>query len=344
MTLSDQAPAAKSRLIWIDTARGLGIILVVYGHVLRGQVSAKMLAPTPLLLWQDHLIYAFHMPFFFFLSGLFAGSRAPIGTILRRRFVTIVYPYLLWSIIQVLLSIAAYDYANRPQTLDSLVQIAITPVGQFWFLYVLAILQLLALLPRPLFLAIIPFGIFAACFWGTGWMPMRAGWDLPFFAAGLVLGARGLDAQLESRRRAFLCLLIGGIVFASVLYPVFTLHGRALIMAKYVPATAGIVAMLGLSRLIDDRVRLLPILGVASLAIFVLHVICAGAVRSGAARLFPHHPVMLVALVTLGGLFIPLAAFRAAARVHLTPWLGLGFAPASPERIAATGDSAHEAS
>ncbi len=344
MALPDQTIAAKSRLIWIDTARGLGIILVVYAHVLRGQMSANMLAPTPLEQWQDHVIYAFHMPFFFFLSGLFAGNRAPLATTLRRRFVTIVYPYFLWSIVQVLLSMAAHDYANRPQTLGSLIQILIAPVGQFWFLYVLAILQLLALLPHRLFYAAVPLGVLAAWFWSTGPMLTRAGWFLPFFAAGLFLGARGLQTLLESSRRALLCLLLGAILFAAVFHPVNLLDGRARLLADYAPAIAGTVAMLGLARLIDGRIRLLPMFGVASLAIYVLHVICGAAVRAGAARFAIGHPFALVVLVTLGGLFLPLAAFRAAAWAHLTPWLGLGFAPASPERITATSESANEAS
>lgn len=343
MTLPAPNAAAKSRLIWIDTARGLGIILVVYAHVLRGQVTAKMLAPTPLEQWQDHVIYAFHMPFFFFLSGLFAGSRAPLATTLQRRFVTIVYPYFLWSIVQVLLSMAAHDYANRPQTLDNLIRITIAPVGQFWFLYVLAILQLLALLPRRLVYAMVPVGVFAAWLWGPGAMLMRAGSDLPFFAAGLFLGARGLDERLGTTRRALACLILGSVLLGVSLYPISLLEERAQFLADYAPAVAGIVAMLGLARLIDGRIRLLPMLGVASLAIFVLHVICGGAVRAGAAKLLIGHPAMLVIVVTLGGLLLPLAAFRAAASAHLTPWLGLGFAPASPERIAATSESAHEA-
>ena len=39
-----RALQAPPRTPWIDTARGLGIILVVYGHVLRGQYHAGLLA------------------------------------------------------------------------------------------------------------------------------------------------------------------------------------------------------------------------------------------------------------------------------------------------------------
>ncbi len=44
------------RLCWVDNARAIGIILVVYGHTQCGSFAKE-------------LIYSFHMPLFFFLSG-----------------------------------------------------------------------------------------------------------------------------------------------------------------------------------------------------------------------------------------------------------------------------------
>lgn len=47
-----------SRIKWIDNARAIGILLVVLGHSL---IPASI----------QTYIYSFHMPLFFFLSGLF---------------------------------------------------------------------------------------------------------------------------------------------------------------------------------------------------------------------------------------------------------------------------------
>lgn len=55
------------RLTELDRAKGLGIFLVVLGHVTGREVPSE---------WYGHLkqgIYAFHMPVFFFLSGLTFG-------------------------------------------------------------------------------------------------------------------------------------------------------------------------------------------------------------------------------------------------------------------------------
>lgn len=51
---------ATDRIEWVDVAKGIGILLVIAGHSFQLSWSAP--------------IYAFHMPLFFFLSGLFVRS------------------------------------------------------------------------------------------------------------------------------------------------------------------------------------------------------------------------------------------------------------------------------
>ena len=51
----------KERLLYIDMLKAFGIILVVMGHVFHDSDSIV-----------SHFIYAFHMPLFFLLSGVFS--------------------------------------------------------------------------------------------------------------------------------------------------------------------------------------------------------------------------------------------------------------------------------
>lgn len=323
-----RALQAPPRTPWIDTARGLGIILVVYGHVLRGQYHAGLLAWTPAIDLQDRAIYAFHMPFFFLLSGLFAGTRiSSRSEFVRRRLVTIVYPYLLWSVVQTLLTMGAGRLANGHHHLSDLELIATDPIGQFWFLYVLAMLQILLLLPRRLFLLMVPVGILVFLTYGSGPLLARAGWYLPFFATGVILGRTGLEAMLQTARQAVAWLFAGLLVFSVLLAILPWLGGIAADLTKYALAGAGIVAALGLARLLDGRIALLPALGMASMGIFVLHVICAAAMRAGVEHIGVNQPAIVVLLVTAGGLLIPFAIYRASIAAHLTPWLGLGYPP-----------------
>lgn len=88
------APAAKGRIAWLDAARGLGILAIVIGHVY--------------LPWDEHpeiftVLYAFHVPAFFFLSGLtFNAFKSPVPRFLRDRIRSILIPYVTWSLISIL--------------------------------------------------------------------------------------------------------------------------------------------------------------------------------------------------------------------------------------------------
>lgn len=49
----------KERILWIDVARGIAILLVVLGHCIGNLYNPG-----------NRFILAFHMPLFFFLSGM----------------------------------------------------------------------------------------------------------------------------------------------------------------------------------------------------------------------------------------------------------------------------------
>lgn len=59
----------NTRNLWVDYAKAIGIVLVVYGHVVRGLLNAGILQDAEFHGLVDSVIYSFHMPLFFFLSG-----------------------------------------------------------------------------------------------------------------------------------------------------------------------------------------------------------------------------------------------------------------------------------
>jgi len=77
-----------SRDITIDIAKGIGIILVVIGHV-----------PVPYYKELYIGIYMFHMPLFFFLSGCFFKSGKNVGWDIYKKIRTILVPYFVFSIL-----------------------------------------------------------------------------------------------------------------------------------------------------------------------------------------------------------------------------------------------------
>lgn len=76
------------RYDYIDIAKGLGILAVVWAHIM-------------LVGWSHQIIYAFHMPLFFFVSGMLfnRGKYASFGEFLKKRFVRLIVPYLIYSVL-----------------------------------------------------------------------------------------------------------------------------------------------------------------------------------------------------------------------------------------------------
>jgi fucose 4-O-acetylase-like acetyltransferase len=79
----------KERIKWLDAAKGLGILLVVFGH---------NPVPAPL----GKYLVSFHMPLFFLVSGYLFGMTKPLGfkEFLRKRIRTLVIPYFAFFLLQ----------------------------------------------------------------------------------------------------------------------------------------------------------------------------------------------------------------------------------------------------
>ncbi len=133
---------ADSRLAWVDYAKGIGIILVVYGHVVGGADVSNMKIPAAFLFFRE-IIYHFHMPLFFFLSGIFVQhsllSRG-IKKFILDKLCFIAYPYFVWSILQgmILILISNYTYLNF--SISDLLVVWYKPLQHFWFLYSLMLM------------------------------------------------------------------------------------------------------------------------------------------------------------------------------------------------------------
>ena len=125
---------------WVDYAKAIGIILVVYGHVARGVVNAGVEVSESTYLLIDSILYSFHMPLFFFLSGLFFVSsfqkRGAVGLVFSK-IDTIVYPYLLWSLLQGTIEVYLSNYTNGSVSFSEVFSLLWSPRAHFWFLFAL---------------------------------------------------------------------------------------------------------------------------------------------------------------------------------------------------------------
>lgn len=159
----------SKRTDWVDYAKGIGIILVVYGHLLSSGYHSDLGIPKQFFGFSDSIIYGFHMPLFFLLSGLFVekslqkhGSRKYLYNQLRR----LVYPYFIWSILQMSVEVIFSNHTQKGTSLSDILVIVYQPWGQFWFIYALFLMQLIFVLVNrlgefaPEILVIIGAGLF----------------------------------------------------------------------------------------------------------------------------------------------------------------------------------------
>lgn len=81
----------NNRLVWLDVAKGMAIILVVLGH--------SSLPPV-----LNRFIFAFHMPFFFLASGYTSVfNKYSLTDYLKRKIKVLIIPFLIYSFINLLL-------------------------------------------------------------------------------------------------------------------------------------------------------------------------------------------------------------------------------------------------
>lgn len=79
---------SRSRITWIDTAKGIGVLLVVLGHMPS--------IPEVIRLW----IFSFHMPLFFFVSGFCyndSSTARPFLTTVIYKTKKMLLPYCIYS-------------------------------------------------------------------------------------------------------------------------------------------------------------------------------------------------------------------------------------------------------
>lgn len=106
----------------------------------RGLYNAGIDLPLPLYKLTNSVVYSFHMPLFFFLSGLFfynSLSKRGGGQLVFSKIDTVFYPYVVWSILQGSIEAFLSNYVNGNVSFFEVFSLLWAPRAQFWFLYAL---------------------------------------------------------------------------------------------------------------------------------------------------------------------------------------------------------------
>jgi fucose 4-O-acetylase-like acetyltransferase len=267
--------ATMRRDLRIDSVKGGLMILVIFGHLLE-----LFTAGSPLYMAIYSAIYAFHMPLFVMIAGMF--SKVVMEEKDYRALVSrLVIPLVICQTLYLALVVAKSGRLAAP---------ALQPHWILWFLLSMVLWKL----ALPLFVRI-RYGLAVAVLMtlAAGYNPdigyafslSRTIYFFPFFLVGFLYRDRIL-AVLPAYRWLMMAVLVGilgGVAWWSLLgLPHDALYGsrdyytapvsanapmlgRAVMMALSLCASFAAVAIMGVQS------RLLAYLGQRSLAIFVLH-------------------------------------------------------------------------
>lgn len=132
------------RIGWIDICKGIAIVLVVIGHVVASFHNSGIYLDAVFFNNVGAIIYAFHMPLFFIISGYLASLRQKRGKEnIKKKLISYGIPYLIFSLITVVAKIVFKDVSNSSLGVDDLLSIFFYPISSLWFLYALLIISIL---------------------------------------------------------------------------------------------------------------------------------------------------------------------------------------------------------
>lgn len=134
----------KKRIEWLDFGKGVTISCVLLGHVITAiltndQINLKQIN-LGILSYFNYIIFLMIMPVFFAISGfLYKPSRNlnDIKIKLQRKFVSLFFPYLIISLIYILMSLFSGNTVQGANGINSIFTIWYSPLGSLWYLYVL---------------------------------------------------------------------------------------------------------------------------------------------------------------------------------------------------------------
>lgn len=332
---TDGARDQAGRWGWLDRARAIGMVLVVIGHAVVGLLNAGAAAPGQQLLVD--LIYSFHMPLFFLMSGFVSAGlmRAAPLAFAQRVGLRTIYPYLLWSVVFLLVHGALEGMTNTQSSLAEIGRLHIHAVSVYWFLYSLALCQIAGRLLWGLgdraVMAIAAALVIAGLWLGyeTKLIGSQNGYQtlhmIGFYLLGQRIGAARMDRWLDPGFAQHGLLLAGAAALSAIsIYGALTTTTYATFWSLPASFGASFLAMALARRLGDGPIgAVLASLGLAAMAIFVTHVMLTAGTRIGLDRLLDWREPWSVALAgTALGLAAPWCAHLIARRLKLSVVLG----------------------
>jgi len=313
----------NTRKEWIDIAKAIGIILVVFGHL---ALPARMV----------NFIYSFHVPLFFFLSGMTCSikNNSTVTSFFRKKIDSIVVPYFIFSMITygfwVLIGRRfGADATYNIEPLKPFLGIFYSNGVDFWmqhntplwFLTCLfvteAVFYLIFKLKRTVVAVVLIAALAALGFFWVSVNGPRLPWGinialcaLPIFSAGYF--SKSIFDGLSNK--SLICITICLCLFVSII--VSSSNGRidmnyweyGNVALFYVGAFSGVLMVISLSKLIECN-GFLAWVGKNTLVILCLHNLAFTFVRGIMVYIFHVNLNVFTGAIFLNVIFCVLSIF-----------------------------------
>lgn len=316
----------SQRIEWLDGAKGLAMMTVVLYHVLLGFETAGMVESSMLLEYTNIYLRAAATPIFFIISGFFierSMNKYGYKKFFKGALLFLVYPYFLWSIIQVVVKIIFASLVNKTETFD-LISLLYEPVAQFWFLHALFLAQILFalmhkarnqnfLIAAVLFFAASfingSFGFVADAFRSTG-----------LLLVGVYLAKENRLVTIQPMKIALtglIVLVLSAPLYAHLIMPM-GIAGRSNFIggiAMFIVVAAMLVKY--------GAPTILEIFGKYSMYIYVMHIMAIVPFRVVLMKLGVDIPLLSIAICTTAGLILPIIAAIIMEKMKISQFLGI---------------------
>ena len=333
---------------WIDYDRGISIILVTYRHCYESMEKAGLnMHDHPWLEYINVFFFGFRMPLFFIASGMFiSGSmkKRGLNPYIDKRIRTILYPLMVWGIIQISLQLLFADYTNSKGEVDfhSYLYLITFPraTGQFWYLNALFFVGIIYAVLKSVFKVPIKFQLmlglllyFTSSYFSTHDIQIGALNDIfkyyLFFAIGDAISGYMLSektATLFTSRKLIIPLLISFIFIQLIFTNLNLTNGNNYHVENDIPIFFLLVAIVGCAMSIAlsftlkkyNKLKFIRVVGYNSVHIYCLQIIVMSVSRLVFIKFLGITNVPLLALLILSmGVLVPMIIYNVSLRLNM---------------------------
>lgn len=276
--------ALKPRLVWVDIARGLAVLLVVVHHTIPMLTADFGIFPTRLMDVFDQFLMLMRMPVLCFVSGLFISKTNKLDgkSFWTSRVAYFIYLYLLWSTVYILfqlvqgvISPSASSYTEALSWIDQTLRIH----AFLWYFFALGAFYAFYRLSRNIPVKyVLPFLVLLSILSGLNYIEFNSwGWNHIFqYLVYFMLGAWGSDklAQKINSLNSISFLIISLILGSLFAFYYFNGYPEYFYIAETTLAPLGVL-WISNSAVLIARIRAISgtliFVGKRTIAVYALH-------------------------------------------------------------------------